>query len=156
MKKKLFLISIIAASVLIGGIGGFIINSLLCDKSEIRYENQDKGNENEQLKKDEEDDKKLIQQGSVGRIDYPLIDIYFEKNKKYKIIIKEFCNPQKTYKEYENTGDFFQYNKENFSIATIPSGRGTTPEYILSVYEGNDCIKRIDCITIRTDFFDKK
>lgn len=152
MKYKII---IVAVSVLIGGVGGFVINSLLCYKSEILYENQEEGKENEQIEKDEEDDKILIRQGSVARIDYPLIDIYFDKNKKYKIIIKEFGDNQKIYKEYANTGEFFQYNKEKFSIATIPSGRGTTPEYILSVYEEDDCIKMIDCITIRTDFFDE-
>lgn len=150
MKYKII---IVVVSVLIGGIGGFVINSL-CYKSEILYENQEEGKENEQFEKDEEDDKKLIRQGSIARIDYPLIDIYFDKNKKYKIVIKEFGDNQKTYKEYVDTGDFFQYNKEKFSIETIPSGRGTTPEYILSVYEEDDCIKMIDCSTIRTDFFD--
>lgn len=107
---------------------------------------------NEQLEKDEKEDEKLMKQSSVSRIDYPLIDIYFDKNKKYKIIVKEFGDNSKIYKEYTDTGDFFQYNKEKYSIVTVPSGRGITPEYILSVYEGNNCIKTIDCITIRTDF----
>ncbi len=147
MKYKII---IVVASILVGGIGGFAINSYLCYKPETPYESTEE--RNEQLEKDEEEDAKLTKQSSVSRIDYPLIDIYFEKNREYKIIVKEFGNKQKIYKEYTDTGDFFQYNKEKYSIVTIPSGRGITPEYIFSVYEGNDCIKTIDCITIRTDF----
>jgi hypothetical protein len=139
--------------ILIGGIGGFAINSFLCSKPEVIYES--KKQTNEQLEKDEEEDVKLNKQSSVSRIDYPLIDIYFDKNMKYKIIVKKFGD-KKIYKEYTDTGDFFQYNKEKYSIVTIPSGRGITPEYILSVYEGDDCVKTIDCMMIRTDFPTKK
>lgn len=154
MKHKILIMAVLLLAILIGGIGGFAINSFLYDKSMIvKTERKEK---NEQFEKDEEDeeeeDDELSRQGSIARIDYPLIDIYFDKNKNYKVIIKEFGNSQEIYKEYIDKGDFFQFNKEKFSILTVPSGRGTTPEYILRVEEENECIKTIDCVKIRTDF----
>lgn len=122
MKYKII---IVVVSVLIGGIGGGVISSCLHKPIVLYKNNQERKESNEQFEKDLEEDEELIRQGSVARIDYPLIDIYFDKSKKYKI------------------------------IATVPSGRGITPEYILRVYEENDCIKTLDCITIRTDFFDE-
>lgn len=142
--------AVLLFAILIGGIGGFAINSFLYDKSTI-VKTERKEN-NEQFGEDDEKDDELSRQGTIARIDYPLIDIYFDKNKNYKVTIKEFGNSQEIYKEYKDKGDFFQFNKEKFSILTVPSGRGTTPKYILRVEEENECIKTIDCIEIRTDF----
>ena len=148
--------AVLLLAVLLGGIGGFAINSFLYDKSTIvKTERKEKNEQFEEDVKDEEDDEdedELSRQGSIARIDYPLIDIYFDKNKNYKVTIKEFGNSQEIYKEYIDKGDFFQFNKEKFSILTVPSGRGTTPKYILRVEEENECIKTIDCVKIRTDF----
>ena len=142
--------------VLIGGIGGFFVNSLFCGKS-VLYTEMPKEilERKEQLDQDTDEDEKLTQQGSISRIDYPLIDIYFEKDKKYKVTITKYMESE-TYKEYVDTGDFFQFNKEKFSILTIPSGRGTTPEYILRVHEGDNCIKTIECSKIRAGILDDK
>lgn len=135
--------------VLIGGIGGFFVNSLYTEMPKEILETK------KQLDQDTAEDEKLTQQGSISRIDYPLIDIYFEKDKKYKVTITKYMESE-TYKEYADTGDFFQFNKENFSILTIPSGRGTTPEYILRVYEDDNCIKTIECSKIRAGVLDDK
>ncbi len=59
-----------------------------------------------QSDKDEKEDEELRRQSSAARIDYPFIDIYFDKDKKYKVIIKEFGADQKIYKEHTDTGDF--------------------------------------------------
>ena len=148
--------AVLLLAVLLGFIAGFAINSFLYDKSTIvKTERKEKNEQFEEDEKDEEDDEdedELSRQGSIARIDYPLIDIYFDKNKNYKVTIKEFGNSQEIYKEYIDKGDFFQFNKEKFSILTVPSGRGTTPKYILRVEEENECIKTIDCVKIRTDF----
>ena len=156
MKHKILIMAVLLFAILIGGIGGFAINSFLYDKSAIikteRKENNEQLEEDEKDEEDDEDEDELSRQGSIARIDYPLIDIYFDKNKNYKVTIKEFGNSQEIYKEYKDKGDFFQFNKEKFSILTVPSGRGTTPKYILRVEEENECIKTIDCIEIRTDF----
>lgn len=109
--------------------------------------------EDEQFKKDVEEDEELVQKGAIGRIDYPLIDIYFDKNKNYRVILRElYSADHEIQKEYTDTGDFFQFNKEKFSIVTVPSGMGTTLDYVLEVYEEDVCIKTIECSKIRTDF----
>lgn len=68
--------------------------------------------------------------------------------------VKLYSDDNKIHKEYADTGNFFQYNKEKFSILTVPSGLGTTLDYVLEVYEEDVCIKTIECSQIRTDFFD--
>lgn len=113
---------------------------------------------------DERLDLELRQKGAIGRIDYPLIDIYFEKDKTYKVTVQRYANDlsdrgdtkPEAYREYEDKGGFFQQNKGDFSIMTIPSGLGTTPSYILKVYEGEKCIRTIDCMEIREGILDDK
>lgn len=101
------------------------------------------------------EDEDLIKKGAIARIDYPLIDIYFEAEKQYKIVITEYMQ-DKVYKMYEDKGVFFQDNKENISIITVPCGMGTTTKYTFSVYEGENCIKTLDCQEIRTGILDNK
>ena len=113
MKHKILIMAVLLLAVLLGGIGGFAINSFLYDKSTIvKTERKEKNEQFEEDEKDEEDDEdedELSRQGSIARIDYPLIDIYFDKNKNYKVTIKEFGNSQEIYKEYIDKGDFFQF-----------------------------------------------
>ena len=52
--------------------------------------------------------------------------------------------------------NFFQQNKGGFSILTVPSGIGTTPQFTLSIYEDDKCIKTIDCIEVRKGILDDK
>lgn len=106
------------------------------------------------VKADEQEDERFVTQGSDGRIDYPLIDVYFEHDKTYTLQLVKFGGEKE--KEYTAKGDFFQFNKENFSIITCPSGRGTTPGYVLSVYEGKKRIKDIDCFKIRPGMMDDR
>lgn len=108
-----------------------------------------------QLEQDNGEDEDFIKKGAIARIDYPLIDIYFEAEKQYKIVITEYMQ-DKVYKEYEDKGVFFQNNKENISIITVPCGMGTTTKYTFSVYEGENCIKTLDCQEIRTGILDNK
>lgn len=108
------------------------------------------------MREDEEEDAGLNSHDSIGRIDYPLLDIYFEEDKTYRLALVDYAPPNKVCKEYEDKGRFFQFNKEYFSIITLPSGRGTTPEYILEVYEGEKCIRQLDCVCVRPGVLDEK
>ena len=105
---------------------------------------------------DEDEDLKLREQGSIGRIDYPFIDIYFEKDKIYRVVLCRYMMADEIVKEYKDKGDFFNQNKKDFSIITIPAGLGTTPDYSLALYEGKKCIKAIDCVGVRPGVLDGK
>lgn len=172
--KRIILTAIIF--LIIGGAAGYFLNPIINEKpapTDIPASVPEPGKPQESGfappdKKegdDESRDKELRENESIGRIDYPLIDIYFEKEKTYKITVQEYAKSTapvrgeekaKEYREYEDKGDFFQSNKEYFSVITVPSGRGTTPAYILKVYEGKKCIKMLDCVTIREGIFDDK
>lgn len=104
---------------------------------------------------DEEEDDRMREQETIARIDYPLIDLYFERDKTYKIAVIDYMD-QTVVKEYEEKGDFFQFNKEFISILTCPAGRGTTPPYIFCIYEGDERIKDLDCFGVRPGILDGK
>lgn len=139
---------------LIGGIGGYFIHSALQGEEVMVSDKPAVTSAPAELSSDEEEDKKGTGQDSISRIDYPLIDLYFERDKTYKLELVEYSG--EAYKEYTAKGDFFQFNKENFSILTCPSGRGTTPPYILSVYEGKKRLKTLDCFGVRPGIMDDK
>lgn len=107
------------------------------------------------LETDADEDARLNRQNSLARIDYPLIDLYFEHDKEYRVVLTKFMQDE-ICKEYTDTGDFFQQNKGNFSILTIPAGMGTTPPFSLCIYEEGECIKTIDCGEVRTGILDDK
>lgn len=159
----------------IGGAAGYFLNSVISRNSApsdmpVPMPEQGKQpalNSAPPDKKQEEDeslDAELRQNDSASRIDYPLLDIYFEKDKTYKVTVQQYSKPMlvrgeeksEEYREYEDTGEFFQHNKEYFSIITGPSGCGTTPAYILKVYEGEKCIRTMDCFRIREGILDNK
>lgn len=172
--KRIILTAIIF--LIIGGAAGYFLNPVINKKSaptDIPASMPEPGKqpesgfippEKKEGNDDERQDKELRENESIGRIDYPLIDIYFEEEKTYKITVQEYGKgmaakgeeESKKYREYEDKGKFFQFNKESFSIITGPSGRGTTPSYILKVYEGKKCIKTIDCFRIREGILDNK
>lgn len=120
------------------------------DKQEADVQNADKQETKEQITYDNLVDDRLLMHESIGRIDYPMIDLYFDKDKEYRVALKDYGTGE-VIKEYVDKGDFFQFNKETFSIVTVPSGRGTTPPYLLSIYEEKDCIKEIDCMALGND-----
>ena len=152
IKKYLPLILLICA---LTGCGGLDAGANLKSDVSVRTEvsgsavksTVDYGNE------DEKQDAEF--QNSIGRIDYPLIDLYFEGEKTYRLELVDYTG-QNVVKEYTDQGDFFQFTKEYFSIITCPSGRGTTPPYILSIYEGETRIKDIDCVEVRPGILDDK
>lgn len=92
---------------------------------------------------------------SIARIDYPLIDIYFESSSNYRVEIVDFMNNE-IRKEIKEKGDYFQDIKGDFSIKVIPSGMGTTAEFYMFVYENDKCIKEIECVSIESDVFEGK
>lgn len=173
MKQKVMMIAI---SFLLGGILGFLcVKVILSNPQETaslgasaKQENPAKqktsamqtpvpvtGSGIQTLEEDETLDAGQQKQDSVGRIDYPLIDLYFEHDKTYKIVIREYMMDT-VVDEYEAEGDFFQFNKEYISIVTCPSGRGTTPPFMFEIYEGDTLIKNIDCFEVRDGVLDDK
>ena len=57
MKHKILIMAVLLLAVLLGGIGGFAINSFLYDKSTIvKTERKEKNEQFEEDEKDEEDD----------------------------------------------------------------------------------------------------
>lgn len=156
MKNKCIIVVLILC-FLIGGIGGYFIHPLLQKQTDAAIEKAVAAVTAEPeatAKTDESEDAELIRNGAIGRIDYPLIDLYFSHEKMYTLELSKW-DGQKV-KEYSAKGDFFQYNKGDFSIITCPSGMGTTPEYILAVYEGKKRIRVIDCAHVRSGMMDDK
>lgn len=153
--KKLIFVGVLC--FLVGGAGGYFVNTLF-QKKEVPVTDQAAATvtatPDASVETDEQEDARSVKQGSISRIDYPLIDVYFEHDKSYTLELAKFDGEKE--KEYTAEGDFFQYNKENFSIITIPSGLGTTPDYVLSVYEGKKRIKIIDCAQVRPGMMDGK
>lgn len=159
MKYKIILIII---SFCIGGVSGYFISKVLNREKEFNNvsDNQHTQTYSDSYRKeisqeDEIEDTQRRENDSISRIDYPLIDIYFEREKAYKIIITQWEDGT-IYKKYEDKGVFFQSNKEFFSIDTFPSGRGSTPVYLLDIYESDKCIKHIECSGIRPGILDDK
>lgn len=151
--KRIIMVGVLC--FLAGGIGGYLVNPFFQKKENPVTDQAAATTAPTELPvSDEQEDQKLMQQESISRIDYPLIDLYFEADKTYKLELAEYSGEK--IKEYSAKGDFFQFNKEYFSILTFPSGRGTTPDYILSVYEGKKRIKTIDCGMIRPGIMDGK
>ena len=154
MKQKIWIAIVV---FLIGGVVGYFLNPVI-NRDRDNFDGKgyvtkakvspDKDTE----QNDEADDKKFKK--TLSRIDYPLIDIYFEKDKEYRLELTDFEG--KKLKQFKESGDFFQANKEFFSIFTIPSGRGTTPPYILNVYEGKKGIMSIECSEVRQGVLDGK
>lgn len=153
--KRLIFVGVLC--FLVGGAGGYFVNSLV-QKKEVPVTDKVTATvtatPDASVETGEQEDDNLVKQGADGRIDYPLIDVYFEHDKTYTLELAKFDGEKE--KEYTAEGDFFQYNKENFSIITIPSGLGTTPDYVLSVYEGKKRIKIIDCAGVRPGMMDEK
>lgn len=140
---------------IVGGMGGYFLNERL-QKEPVRDEvSVSTPAPDKQEEEDETLDAELNEQQSISRIDYPFIDLYFESNKTYQITLTEY-GTNTIVKEYSDKGDFFQFNKEYFSILTVPSGLGTTPEYVLSIYEGEKRIKSMDCVRVREGILDDR
>lgn len=171
--KRIILTAVIF--LIIGGAAGYFLNPVINRKpapTDMPAPMPEQGKEPgvssipPDIKADEDErlDAELRQNDSDGRIDYPLLDIYFEKDKTYKVVVQQYAKTApvrgeekaKEYREYEDKGDFFQNNKEYFSVITVASGRGTTLPYILKVYEGKKCIKMMDCVRIREGILDNK
>lgn len=151
--KRIIIIAVIFFFV--GGAGGYFLSERLGKESVHEDVSVSAPAPDKQAEEDERYDEKLKSQESISRIDYPLIDIYFESDKTYKVTVTEYMT-NTVVKEYSDKGEFFEFNKEYFSILTVPSGRGTTPEYMLDIYEGEKRIKTLDCSMIREGVMDDR
>lgn len=161
MKQK---VMVIVISFLLGGIIGFFCVKVILSASKetvslgasaMETNAPVTGSGIQTSEEDEKLDAGQRKQDSIDRIDYPLIDLYFERDKSYKIVIKKYMMDT-VVMEYEDEGDFFQFNKEYISILTCPSGRGTTPPFMFEIYEGDTLIKDIDCFEVRAGILDDK
>ena len=115
--KKTIITSIIF--LLIGGICGYLLNPIInykaVNSNEVVIEAPTPVVATDNLLVDEIEYENFKK--SIGRIDYPLLDIYFDKDKNYSIVLTDFMG-EKVYKKYKDNGIFFQFNKEYFSITT--------------------------------------
>lgn len=165
MKQKIIFILLF---VFLGGIIGYVcVAGYYSHQMQAAKSGSSKVSENGQLRtlasggmissvtEDEEEDASMREQETMARIDYPLLDLYFESDKTYKIAVIDYMD-QTVVKEYEEKGNFFQFNKEYISILTCPAGRGTTPPYIFCIYEGDERIKDLDCFEVRPGILDGK
>lgn len=156
MKQKIIIAIIF---FIIGGVGGCFLKSNFIgtlkteNKETVSKYSEDIKEDIKTLEEDIEEDTKLNQQESLARIDYPLIDIYFMDDKEYRVELTKYMQ-DKIYKEYTDGGGFFQKNKGGFSILTVPTGMGTTPQFSLSIYEDEECIKTINCVKVRMGVLD--
>lgn len=153
--KRIIMVGVVC--FLIGGLGGYFINPLFQKQAVVETDKAAAtvtATPDVSVETDEQEDDKSVKQGSIGRIDYPLIDVYFEHDKTYTLELVKFGGEKE--KEYSAKGDFFQYNKENFSIITVPCGLGTTPDYELALCEGKKLIKYMDCVEVRPGMMDDK
>lgn len=154
MKFKFRILIVLFAISIIGNI--FLL--FLCNKLSADTETSEvnlKLKYDKQFEQDIDEDKGLNKNESIGRIDYPLIDIYFEEEKQYEIVVTEYMQ-NKIYKKYTDKGRAFQQIKKDISIITVPCGMGTTTKYTLSVYEGEKRIKTIDCQRVRSGILDSR
>lgn len=114
----------------------------------------DEGKTNEKISYNDLERDKMLQQAPIGKIEYPLKDLRFDVNKKYRIVLTDNTTG-KVVKEYTDQGEFFKANKKEFSVM-VSSGKNENSPYLLSIYEGKDCIKEIAYMALGNDMIGDK
>lgn len=85
------------------------------------------------------------------KIDYPLIEYYFDDDSEWLIVITDLQNLSK------NDGIFkiikcpqdLRYCTQNLYVTTFPVGRGTTPNGEIIIYRNGDLAKRVQYLDYR-------
>ena len=80
----------------------------------------------------------------IGRIDYPLIEIYFNRNDVNLVILYENIFTSNKQVKILLDSDAMENIKGNFHVLTFPAGRGTTPDSIIYVYKNGELIKYVE------------
>ena len=88
----------------------------------------------------EEEVESSIENNFIGRIDFPIVDIYFHEEDTWLFVIYSLTDD--SYKIIDDR-ELLQRNKEFISITTFPIGRGTTPSDIISIYKNGDLYKDV-------------
>jgi len=84
----------------------------------------------------------------LGKIDYPLIDIYFDSNDDW-VILKSEKNPVGDTDFYIiKDGSSVEWFKEKMSILTFPVGRGTTEQGNIYVFKNYVLLKETPFLEI--------
>ena len=83
------------------------------------------------------------------KVDYPLIDIYFDTESEWLVIDRTgLFGHQEKFSIIRESQGLLQFSKEGLRVLTFPAGRGTTPEGYIYVYKNNVLIKEVPYIEI--------
>ncbi|MCL2801596.1 MAG: hypothetical protein FWD28_07560 [Treponema sp.] len=87
----------------------------------------------------------------LGKINYPLIDIYFNLDDNWNVIIRTnlFSESEKFF--ILRDALILHFNTAKIRVLTFPAGRGTTPEGVLYVYKGKELIREVQFFEIYID-----
>lgn len=85
---------------------------------------------------------------SIGKTDYPLIDIAFNDGNEYAVLIVDGIYSNKRTYMLCRDGKDLQFDKEYLSILTYPAGRGTTGNGNVVVYRNGEEIRNIEFFEI--------
>ena len=85
--------------------------------------------------------------------DYPLIDIYFNDDSSWYVIIRENLFEETEKFIVAKNSTIIEENKEYLKLSTFPIGRGTTPCGELYIYKNGILYKRIPFLKV---FFGNK
>ena len=81
---------------------------------------------------------------AYGKPDYPLIDIIFEDESAWTIIIQDdYSGNDNEYIWISQERELLNDNKEHLRLTTFPVGRGTTPNGYIHIYKNADLIKSV-------------
>ena len=80
---------------------------------------------------------------TISRIDFPLIDLYFDEENEWLLVE---CQHSLGDEKYRIVADahILNWNKEFLSVSTFPTGRGTTPIGFLDIYKNGKRYKRVE------------
>ncbi|MBO5453058.1 MAG: hypothetical protein J6A69_03730 [Clostridia bacterium] len=86
----------------------------------------------------------VIGMDAISMLDYPLIDIYFDKEYSWDVLIRQNMYAENEAYYILDDREILETNKELLKVLTFPSGRGTTPNGEISVYKNNQLIKTVE------------
>ena len=73
--------------------------------------------------------------------DYPLIDVLFDDESQWTVILKEDIQSENKKFYVCKDSEVLEQNKHGLKLSAIPVGRGTTPDGILYIYKNDKLIK---------------
>lgn len=85
---------------------------------------------------------------SIGKTDYPLIDIAFNDGSEWSVLITYGIYSEKMTYLLCDDGKELQFDKEYLSVTTYPAGRGTTGVGSITVYQNGKEVKHLEFFDI--------